>query len=142
MRALTIRQPWAWAILAGHKTVENRSWLTNFRGRFLVHAGRMDDESSVESFVEIFRKQKIIIPDLATLPTRAIIGSVNLTNCLPAERVPGPWSFGPFCFVLRDPVSLDPISCSGRLFFWKYTGTLPQTHAKLFRQDQKVLFEP
>lgn len=39
MRALTIHGPWAWAIAAGHKTVENRSWTTNYRGTLAIHAG-------------------------------------------------------------------------------------------------------
>lgn len=38
MKALSIRQPWAWLILHGGKDIENRSWNTNFRGRFLIHA--------------------------------------------------------------------------------------------------------
>jgi hypothetical protein len=37
--ALSIRQPWAWAICAGHKNVENRWWKTSHRGWFVVHAG-------------------------------------------------------------------------------------------------------
>jgi ASCH domain-containing protein len=39
MPALSIRQPWAWAICAGCKDVENRSWNTKHRGPFVVHAG-------------------------------------------------------------------------------------------------------
>ena len=38
MIALSIRNPWAWAIVSGLKPVENRSWVTHFRGRFAVHA--------------------------------------------------------------------------------------------------------
>ena len=38
--ALSIRQPWAWLIVNGHKDIENRDWPTNFRGRLLVHAGQ------------------------------------------------------------------------------------------------------
>ena len=40
LRALSIRRPWANLILAGHKTVENRSWTTEHRGLLLIHAGR------------------------------------------------------------------------------------------------------
>src|SRR5689334_13701824 len=55
MKALSIRQPWAWlivrpdlvgaaraaAIAAGEvKDIENRSWPTKFRGRVLVHASK------------------------------------------------------------------------------------------------------
>ncbi|HTV55212.1 MAG TPA: ASCH domain-containing protein, partial [Terriglobia bacterium] len=38
MKALSIRQPWAWLIVNGFKPIENRSWNTNFRGRILIHA--------------------------------------------------------------------------------------------------------
>jgi hypothetical protein len=37
MKALSIQQPWAWAIIAGHKDVENRSWYTHHRGSLLIH---------------------------------------------------------------------------------------------------------
>ncbi|NBF09766.1 ASCH domain-containing protein [Pseudomonas sp. Fl4BN1] len=40
MKALSIRQPWAWLIIHGGKDVENRSWHTKYRGRFLVHASK------------------------------------------------------------------------------------------------------
>lgn len=39
LRALTIQQPWAWAIAAGEKTVENRRWQTHYRGPIVIHAG-------------------------------------------------------------------------------------------------------
>lgn len=34
-----MKQPWAWAIAAGHKLVENRSRGTSWRGPLLIHAG-------------------------------------------------------------------------------------------------------
>ena len=43
MKALSIRQPWAWLIARGVKTVENRTWATNFRGRFYIHASAKFD---------------------------------------------------------------------------------------------------
>ena len=48
MRILTVRQPWAWAIIHGQKTVENRS--TNiagdYRGPVLIHAALAVDEAA------------------------------------------------------------------------------------------------
>jgi hypothetical protein len=38
-RAITVRQPWAWAIAEGGKLVENRSRGTRHRGPLLIHAG-------------------------------------------------------------------------------------------------------
>jgi hypothetical protein len=40
MKALSIRQPWAWAILYAGKRIENRTWSTNYRGPLLIHAAR------------------------------------------------------------------------------------------------------
>ena len=39
-RGLTVRQPWAAAIAWGRKTIEVRTWRTEWRGPVLIHAGR------------------------------------------------------------------------------------------------------
>lgn len=41
MKCISVRQPFAWAILKGKKRVENRSRLTNHRGPVLLHAGKI-----------------------------------------------------------------------------------------------------
>jgi ASCH domain len=40
MKALSVRQPFAWLICAGIKDVENRSRATKHRGPILIHAGK------------------------------------------------------------------------------------------------------
>ncbi len=40
MKALSLRQPWAHAVLYYGKTLENRRWSTTFRGEFLIHAAK------------------------------------------------------------------------------------------------------
>jgi hypothetical protein len=37
-KTLSVRQPYATLICAGIKTVENRTWKTDYRGRILIHA--------------------------------------------------------------------------------------------------------
>lgn len=39
MKALTVRQPWAWAIAHGRKRIENRIRSTKHRGPLAIHAG-------------------------------------------------------------------------------------------------------
>lgn len=39
MKALTVKQPWAWAIINGGKNVENRSKPTKYRGNLYIHGG-------------------------------------------------------------------------------------------------------
>lgn len=38
LRALTVRQPWAWAIAHGGKDIENRTWSSSYRGLLAIHA--------------------------------------------------------------------------------------------------------
>jgi hypothetical protein len=40
MKALSLRQPWAWAIVHAGKRIENRTWNTSLRGDFLIHAAK------------------------------------------------------------------------------------------------------
>lgn len=40
LRAISVRRPWANLIAAGHKTIENRTWSTGYRGDLLIHAGK------------------------------------------------------------------------------------------------------
>ena len=32
MKVIVVRQPWAWLIVNGFKDIENRSWMTRYRG--------------------------------------------------------------------------------------------------------------
>ena len=36
MKALSLRQPWANLIASGEKTIETRTWKTNYRGEILI----------------------------------------------------------------------------------------------------------
>ena len=41
MKAITVRQPWAWAIVHGGKRIENRrNWRYRYTGPIAIHAGR------------------------------------------------------------------------------------------------------
>ena len=37
-KALSVRQPYAWLLVNGFKTCENRSWNTQHRGTLVIHA--------------------------------------------------------------------------------------------------------
>ncbi|WP_157254832.1 hypothetical protein [Nonomuraea typhae] len=49
--ALTVRQPWAWAL--ARADIENRSWTTTYRGWLAIHAGRalVDDVACAQGFI-------------------------------------------------------------------------------------------
>ena len=40
MKALTVKQPWAWLLIHGTKDIENRNWPTSLRGEIAIHAAK------------------------------------------------------------------------------------------------------
>lgn len=53
MRILTVRQPWAWAIIHGGKDVENRvrNIAGEYRGAVAIHAAKVDDPEAWKGLV-------------------------------------------------------------------------------------------
>ena len=51
MRAVSVRQPWAWAIARGHQPVLNRAADTGYRGPVAIYASFRVDLESFESDV-------------------------------------------------------------------------------------------
>jgi hypothetical protein len=48
--ALSVRQPWAELLLAGRKSIELRSWTTDYRGRLWLHASLKADPAMESRF--------------------------------------------------------------------------------------------
>lgn len=122
MIALSIQQPWAWAIIHAGKDVENRTWSTNFKGRFLVHAGRKFDWEGarwLDAREHIFNFPVPIRDRIARgeFLHGGIIGSVNLVACVTEHN--SPWFFGPYGFRLCDPELMKFRPCKGKLGFFE-----------------------
>lgn len=121
MKALSIRAPWAWAILHAGKDVENRTWRTNFRGTVAIHASSaMSRPFYEEASAEIRRtNRKANVPPYEELVRSAIVGVVDLVGC--EENSRSKWYDGDgYGFVLKNPRPLiKPIPCGGRLNFWE-----------------------
>lgn len=117
MKALSIRQPWAWLIMNGGKDIENRSRNTNFRGRFLVHVSKSMTKREYEFGAEYAKSLGISIPPADQLLLGGVIGSVELVDCLDSHQ--SQWYMeGNKALVLRDPRPMPFISVDGRLGFF------------------------
>lgn|SRR5215467_2209375 len=47
MKCLSLRQPYAYLLASGKKTIELRNWNSRFRGKFLIHSSKnVDSERS------------------------------------------------------------------------------------------------
>lgn len=107
MKALSIRQPWAWLILAGPKDVENRTWRTRYRGPLAIHAARRLDEVYVPRFADLLAE--IGLPE--DYPRGGLVGMVELVDVVTASD--SPWFCGPYGFVLANPRPLPFVTCRG-----------------------------
>jgi hypothetical protein len=104
MKALSIHQPWAWAILHAGKTVENRTWSTKYRGPLLIHASKTKTSYDREAKLDWLKVYEVDLPTWEELTVGALVGVVELVDCLPVSQVaPSPWVEGPVCWVLANP---------------------------------------
>jgi hypothetical protein len=133
MRALTVRNPYAWAIATGAKTVENRSRRTSHRGDIAIHAGAAWFRGA-ETDERVARAWWEIAPGLRGRTTverawwasrwyRAVLAVADLYDC--HATTPGccdsPWA-DPGAgahWLLRDVRPLPaPVPASGALGLW------------------------
>lgn len=124
--ALSIRQPWAWLVVHGGKNVENRTWPTRFRGRFLIHAAkgcteREFDEAVGFVWTNLGSQVTHKIPPFDRLERGGIIGEAELVSCAgcPGSALNSPWFTGPYGFVLRNVRPLPFQPCRGALGFFE-----------------------
>lgn len=116
MKALSIRQPWAWLIVHGGKDVENRTWHTKLRGRFLVHASAGMTSSEFTQALLFCSERDLPMPDRDDMMRGGIIGSVELFDSV--DHSDSPWYMGDKAFLLRDPKPIEFIPLKGRLGFF------------------------
>lgn len=128
--ALSIQQPWAWAIIrpditdpveraaayaAGIiKDIENRTWPTNVRGRVLVHTGKKIDQDAYPYLAREFPWLKVPRPE--ELPTFGVVGVVEITDCVRQSR--SHWFGGDYGFVLAEALPLPYKAMPGKLKFF------------------------
>ena len=113
MRCLSIRQPWAWLICAGKKTIENRVWQTPYRGTIAIHA------STTKSEVGRLRKHfNTDVFSAADFQFGAIIGFADIVDVQPYGRghEQNGFACGPYCFRLENGRLLKvPVPMMGKL---------------------------
>jgi hypothetical protein len=110
LRCLSVQQPFAWAIIKGHKPVENRTWSSRYYGRLLIHASKTYDKTGHLWIEKHF--PELSIP--AMVPVGQIVGEVEMVECVRSH--PSKWFVGPFGFVLKNPLEYGiPILYRGQL---------------------------
>ena len=112
MKALTIRQPWAWAIFHAGKDIENRPYRYRQRtGNIAIHCALTKD--SIDLLPSGVRR-----PTAHELSTAVIIGVVDIVDVVETSR--SKWFIGPLGWLLKNPRALSkPIPCTGARRLWE-----------------------
>lgn len=132
MKAFTVYQPYAYAIIEGLKLNETRPRRTHIRGRVAVHAGKLDEVRATKNLSSNdFWALMAEIGGKTDLPRGAVVGTVEIVDCVPVEeiihtlsereRLLGDYSPGRFAWVLRNPVAFStPVPAKGKQGWWNW----------------------
>jgi hypothetical protein len=101
MKCLSIQQPYASAIIDRVKVIEFRSWSTEFRGRFAIHASQTIDKTS--TLYDPTRKYH----------TGQVLGTVELYDVRDVSEFEGKPAFE---WLLQHPLkTAKPLTMKGKL---------------------------
>ncbi len=123
---LSVRQPWADAILSGGKDVENRPRRSHHRGPLLIHSSDGMTGTESANFIRFLDERGL--GDGWQQPNPyvrrgLILGTVDMVDCV--EESDSPWFMGKFGYVLANPRPFaSPIAAKGALGFWRVPAEL------------------
>jgi hypothetical protein len=122
--ALSVRQPWAYALVHRWKSVENRSWRNpnpglKYRGEFCIHASKGMTRYEYEDAAEFMQGLGFDVPPPAELQRGGIIGVATIVDVV--KEMSSPWFFGPRGLVIENarPVEFQPSSGALGFFAWQ-----------------------
>lgn len=125
--ALTIRQPWAWLIVNGYKTIENRDWVTPQRGRMFIHSSQAmtrGDYEACEIFIASFSKIQLPLFEDLKKQCGGLVGIATLDKVFTRESITSQpahvqdWFTGTYGFLFQDAQPISFIPFKGRLGFF------------------------
>lgn len=133
LRAITIRQPWAEAVVDGFKPIENRSqgFAKGYRGLVLIHAGKGWSSRGEHDprVLAVYPRP----PRRESVDAGAVLGVADLVDVHPASQCCAPWGEETYPpanpegrppgrvthLVLEHPVRIHPVPARGALGLWR-----------------------
>jgi hypothetical protein len=126
INCLSVKNPWAYAILNLGKNIENRTRGTGYRGILYIHSSAIPDSNAISRVLQIGNSLGRVYPDLTIeemlANTGCILGYVDLVDCVKAISTSNPWGESNCVhWYLRNPVLLKkPVPAKGKLGIWKW----------------------
>lgn len=129
MKALSLKQPWASLVAIEAKTIETRSWFTNYRGPVAIHASR--SWTWTQRHICDRPEFRNALRCCQALPLGCIICIAELVDCtvITRETIPpepenlfGDYRPGRYAWRLANIRRLGPaLSAPGKLGLWEWT---------------------
>lgn len=149
-KVISLLQPWASLLVLGHKTIETRSWNTQYRGKLLIHASLGKQYKKIPAADPLYKHYHTLfahhnMPPIEHLPFGQIIGSVDLIDTETTEYIIdefkkpvkkgfnlnaqelafGDYSPNRYGWLLVNPVLFkNPIPAKGQLNLWNWEGEI------------------
>lgn len=126
MKCITVKQPWAEAIVgAPMKDIENRSWATSYRGPLLIHASAKIRPRDQQEFEDLISERGLRgLRPLQTLPLGCIVGVCELVDIV--TRSASPWfAGGQYGWVLKHARKIAHIPYKGQLGLYNVPYEVP-----------------
>jgi activating signal cointegrator 1 len=89
MKAISLWQPWASLWCSTRKVHETRHWRCSHRGWLLVHAAKRFETVDLHDQLRLILDGEFGDRWSKDLPTGALIGMVNVVDCLPTQMLNG-----------------------------------------------------
>jgi hypothetical protein len=117
MKALSIKQPWAWLIVHDYKHIENRTWIPNIDvpTTLAIHASKAFDRKGYYWVQADF--PDIPLPAISGFERSGIVGVVEYHGFVSTvdRWYKNPWFFGPYGWIFRNARPIEFIPCKGQL---------------------------
>jgi hypothetical protein len=128
MKVLSLKEPFASLIKEGIKSIETRSWKTNYRGYLYIHASlsKIKHDVKIDKLINLLSNKDFNYG--------YIIVKCKLVDCIymddefiklmknnETEYLCGIYEIGRYAWLLEDIEVLDkPIRAKGQLSIWNY----------------------
>lgn len=119
MKALSVRQPWASAIAWGEKSVEHRSWSTDYRGPLLIHASGSPFALELDGGDTMPLPYGVIIARVELVDVHPFTAADCAAACMEEPRKG-------FAWVFSSAQELQAVRAKGKLHLWEWEGNLEE----------------
>lgn len=121
MKALSLKQPWANMIVLKQKTIETRTWKTEYRGDLLICSSKSIDSNMVNLILN--ESSSMVSKSVLEKPLGVALCVAELYDCVPMQTKHEVEAFcriyhGAYSWMLRNVRRIKQFPVKGQLRFF------------------------